>query len=311
MNSSNAHETVLLQQAVDALDITADSVIVDCTFGRGGHSQLILDSLGPNGRLIAFDKDPEAIEFAEKRFAKDQRFKIVHKSFAEIQQVIEQLQLAHKVDGILLDLGVSSPQLDNAERGFSFMHDGPLDMRMNPEQGISAAQWLARAKESDIKYVLKVYGEEKFAGRIARKIIELREEQPIVTTKQLAKLIEEVVPTRREQKRHPATRSFQAIRIYINEELSDLERALTGAFEVLSENGHIVVISFHSLEDRIVKRYFKSLAKADDYPKDLPVMASQIKPKAIVKGKPIKPEVNEVSENIRSRSAIMRTVKKL
>jgi 16S rRNA (cytosine1402-N4)-methyltransferase len=215
------------------------------------------------------------------------------------------------VTGVLFDLGVSSPQIDQAERGFSFMKDGPLDMRMNPEQGISAAQWLAKAKEEDIRRVLKVYGEEKFAGRIARKITEIRQEQPITSTRQLAKIIEEAIPGKKEVGKHPATRSFQAIRIFINQELADLEQGLEAAFDVLAQGGRLVVISFHSLEDRIVKRFLKKLAKGDDFPKDLPVKAEAIKPKVKILGKPVRPDDEEVDDNIRSRSAIMRVAEKL
>ncbi len=311
MTAQGLHESVLLQEAVDALNIASDGIVIDGTFGRGGHSRLILKALGDTGRLLAFDKDPQAIAFADEHFGADQRFSIVQDSFAQIKEQAEALGLFGKITGVLFDLGVSSPQLDQAERGFSFMKDGPLDMRMNPEQGISAAQWLAKAKEGDIRHVLKVYGEEKFAGRIARKIIEMRDEQPITTTRQLAKLIDEAVPGKREPGKHPATRSFQAIRIYINQELSDLEKGLQAAFDGLSVGGRLVVISFHSLEDRIVKRFFKKLSKGDDFPKDLPVRAEDIKPQVKLLGKPVRPNEVEVDENVRSRSAIMRVAEKL
>lgn len=311
MTAQGLHESVLLQEAVDALNIASDGVVIDGTFGRGGHSRLILKALGDTGRLLAFDKDPQAIAFADEHFGADQRFSIVQDSFAQIKEQAEALGLFGKITGVLFDLGVSSPQLDQAERGFSFMKDGPLDMRMNPEQGISAAQWLAKAKEGDIRHVLKVYGEEKFAGRIARKIIEMRDEQPITTTRQLAKLIDEAVPGKREPGKHPATRSFQAIRIYINQELSDLEKGLQAAFDGLAVGGRLVVISFHSLEDRIVKRFFKKLSKGDDFPKDLPVRAEDIKPQVKLLGKPVRPNEVEVDENVRSRSAIMRVAEKL
>ncbi len=311
MTAQGLHESVLLQEAVDALNIASDGIVIDGTFGRGGHSRLILKALGDTGRLLAFDKDPQAIAFADEHFGADQRFSIVQDSFAQIKEQAEALGLFGKITGVLFDLGVSSPQLDQAERGFSFMKDGPLDMRMNPEQGISAAQWLAKAKEGDIRHVLKVYGEEKFAGRIARKIIEMRDEQPITTTRQLAKLIDEAVPGKREPGKHPATRSFQAIRIYINQELSDLEKGLQAAFDGLAVGGRLVVISFHSLEDRIVKRFFKKLSKGDDFPKDLPVRAEDIKPQVKLLGKPVRPNEVEVDENVRSRSAIMRVAEKL
>jgi 16S rRNA (cytosine1402-N4)-methyltransferase len=311
MSTHGTHESVLLQEAVDALNIASDGIIIDGTFGRGGHSRLILNALGDGGRLLAFDKDPQAIQFAAQNFGSDKRFSIVQDSFAHLREQAEALGIFGKVTGVLFDLGVSSPQLDQAERGFSFMKDGPLDMRMNPEEGISAAQWLAKAKEGDIRHVLKVYGEEKFAGRIARKIVEVREEQPITTTRQLAKIIEEAMPGKKEVGKHPATRSFQAIRIFINQELADLEQGLKSAFDVLAVGGWLVVISFHSLEDRIVKRFLKKLAKGDDFPKDLPVRAEDIKPQVKLLGKPIRPDDDEVDENVRSRSAIMRVAEKL
>ncbi|NVJ51443.1 MAG: 16S rRNA (cytosine(1402)-N(4))-methyltransferase RsmH [Gammaproteobacteria bacterium] len=310
MDSQQLHDSVLLQEAVDALGIHENGVIVDGTFGRGGHSKLIMAQLSEQGRLIAIDKDPQAVEYAKQAFADDDRFTICHDSFANLGAQLQRLDLTGKVTGILLDLGVSSPQLDQAERGFSFMKDGPLDMRMNNQQGMSAASWLAKAKESEIKHVLKVYGEEKFASRIARKICEMREEAPIVTTRQLAKIIEEATP-KRDPGKHPATRSFQAIRIFINSELDDLTQCLEQAFESLAVGGRLVVISFHSLEDRIVKRFFKSLVKNDDFPKDLPVQASAIKPKLKLIGKPLKPEQGEIADNVRSRSAIMRVAEKL
>ncbi|WP_246128589.1 16S rRNA (cytosine(1402)-N(4))-methyltransferase RsmH [Pleionea sediminis] len=310
MNAQKLHESVLLREAVDALSIQPDSFLVDGTFGRGGHSHLIMEQLCEQGYLLAFDKDPEAIEFANKLFGDDSRFGIVHASFAELAEVLKKRDVFGNVDGILLDLGVSSPQLDQAERGFSFMKDGPLDMRMNSSQGQTAAQWLAKAEEGKIRHVLKVYGEEKFASRIARRIVESRAEQPITTTLQLAKIIDDAVP-KKDPGKHPATRSFQAIRIFINEELSDLERGLEAAYDALKVGGRLVVISFHSLEDRIVKRFFKKLAKADDFPKDLPVMADAIKPKVKLHGKPIKPSDVEVDDNVRSRSAIMRVAEKL
>lgn len=310
MKTQKLHDSVLLQEAVDALDLGDDSIIIDGTFGRGGHSRIVLEQLSSKGRLIGFDKDPQAVAYAKEHFADDQRFEMVYDSFANIQPVMEQKLLSGKVTGVMLDLGVSSPQLDQAERGFSFMKDGPLDMRMDPEKGQSAAQWLAKADERDIKYVLKVYGEEKFASRIARKIVEIRDEQPLTTTLQLARLIDDAVP-KKDPGKHPATRSFQAIRIHINEELSDLEQGLKGAFEILAKGGKLVVISFHSLEDRIVKRYFKKLAKGDDFPKDLPVLASDIKPAAKIIGKPVKPAEQEVGTNVRSRSAIMRILEKV
>ena len=310
MTTQQQHDSVLLQEAVDALNITPAGIIVDGTFGRGGHSRLILQQLSEEGQLIAFDKDPEAIAYAEREFADDSRFSICYDSFANIYEQLDAKGLIGKVTGVLLDLGVSSPQIDQAERGFSFMKDGPLDMRMDSERGESAASWIARASESDIKYVLKTFGEEKFASRIARKICEAREEAPINTTGQLAKIIDEATP-KKDPGKHPATRSFQAIRIFINSELEDLTKCLESSFELIAPGGILVIISFHSLEDRIVKRFFKKLAKGDDFPKDLPIRASDIKPKMKLLGKPLKPGADEVSGNVRARSAIMRVAQKL
>ncbi|WMS88682.1 16S rRNA (cytosine(1402)-N(4))-methyltransferase RsmH [Pleionea litopenaei] len=310
MTTQQQHDSVLLQEAVDALNITPTGIIVDGTFGRGGHSRLILQQLSEEGQLIAFDKDPEAIAYAEREFGDDSRFSICYDSFANIYEQLDAKGLIGKVTGVLLDLGVSSPQIDQAERGFSFMKDGPLDMRMDSERGESAASWIARASESDIKYVLKTFGEEKFASRIARKICEAREEAPINTTGQLAKIIDEATP-KKDPGKHPATRSFQAIRIFINSELEDLTKCLESSFELIAPGGILVIISFHSLEDRIVKRFFKKLAKGDDFPKDLPIRASDIKPKMKLLGKPLKPGADEVSGNVRARSAIMRVAQKL
>ncbi len=310
MNTNSLHESVLLQEAVDALSIKPDHYIIDGTFGRGGHSKLILDSLGESGTLLAFDKDTQAIEFGQTKFKGESRIRFIHDSFAELAARVKALGLDGKVNGVLLDLGVSSPQLDQAERGFSFMKDGPLDMRMDQSKGISAAQWIAKAELRDLIWVLKVYGEEKFATRIAHKIIEYRQEQPIVSTRQLAKIIDEATP-KKDPGKHPATRSFQAIRIYINQELDDLEKGLKAAYDCLAPGGKLVVISFHSLEDRIVKRFFKKLSKGDDFPKDLPVLAEQIKPSLKLIGKPVKPSKSEVGENVRSRSAVMRVAEKV
>ncbi|NVJ60779.1 MAG: 16S rRNA (cytosine(1402)-N(4))-methyltransferase RsmH [Gammaproteobacteria bacterium] len=311
MNANLRHESVLLEEAVAALNLEPESIVIDATFGRGGHSTKVLEQLGENGRLIAIDKDPAAIEFANQNFGNDKRFTIEHCTFAEIAQVANKYDVNGKVSAILMDLGVSSPQLDEAERGFSFSKDGPLDMRMDSSRGTSAAQWIAKAKESEIKSVLRDFGEEKQAGRIARKIVSVREEQPITRTLQLAKIIEEVIPKRHDMKKHPATRSFQAIRIFINNELGDLAAGLEDAFSILKVGGRLVIISFHSLEDRIVKRFFKRLSKGDDFPKDLPVRADELKPKLSLVGKPFKPTELEVDDNVRSRSAIMRVAEKL
>ena len=255
MQQDKSHISVLLDESITGLAIKPDGVYIDCTFGRGGHSGLILDNLGPNGRLIAIDRDPTAIAAAEK-YADDDRFIIEHFGFADLQNIVEKHELLEKIDGILLDLGVSSPQLDEAERGFSFMKDGPLDMRMDTTRGQTAAEWLAVADVEDITWVLRTFGEEKHAWRIANAIVDEREETPLTRTGQLAQLIKKTAP-QREIKKHPATRSFQAIRMYINSELEQIEKVLAASLSVLKTGGRLTVISFHSLEDRLVKQFMK------------------------------------------------------
>jgi len=304
------HLPVLLNEAVEALNIRKDGFYVDGTFGRGGHSQAILEQLGETGRLLAFDKDPQAIAEARRRFADDERFSIRQDSFAMMNTHIAELGWTGKVDGILLDLGVSSPQLDDAERGFSFSQEGPLDMRMNPEQGQSAAEWLNEADDREIASVLKEYGEERFAKRIARAIVKARDEKPITTTKELSAIVAEANPAW-ERGKDPATRSFQAIRIFINRELDDLADCLTKVIDVLKPGGRLVVISFHSLEDRQVKRFMREMVKGDDFPLDLPVMQSQLNPKMKMIGKAIRAGKEELNNNPRARSAIMRIAEKL
>jgi len=305
MSDALVHQTVLLNEAVEALNINATGHYIDGTFGRGGHSRLILEQLDTDGRLLSFDKDPRAIETAEKEFMQDERFSISQTSFAELEAVVTQYGWQGDVDGVLLDLGVSSPQIDDAGRGFSFKNDGPLDMRMNPEQGLSAAQWLAKADEADISKVLKEYGEERFAKRIARAIINAREEQPIQTTKQLASIVAAANP-KWEKGKDPSTRSFQAIRIFINSELDDLEQCLQQAVNILKPGGRLVVISFHSLEDRIVKHFIRNMEKGEQLPIDLPVMHVQVNSKLKRIGKAIKASDIEVENNPRARSAVMR-----
>ena len=300
------HVTVLLHEAVEALVANPDGVYVDGTFGRGGHSRLVLERLTESGRLIGIDKDPRAIATANELEQEDSRFSIHHGSFVELDSV----NAEEPVDGILLDLGVSSPQLDDAGRGFSFMKDGPLDMRMNDQQGESAAQWLARAEEQDISKVIWEYGEDRFSRRMARAIVKAREEAPILTTRRLADIIAAACPTR-EKGKHPATRAFQAIRIYINRELDDLVDCLDNALEKLKPGGRLVVISFHSLEDRIVKRFIRKHEKGDDLPHWLPVTEDQLNKRMKSLGKAIKPGAREVAINPRSRSAIMRAAEKL
>ncbi|MBQ4851915.1 16S rRNA (cytosine(1402)-N(4))-methyltransferase RsmH [Pseudoalteromonas sp. MMG012] len=311
MTAQFQHVSVLMQETLDALAIDPNGTYIDGTFGRGGHSGQILARLGEQGCLQAIDQDPQAIAAAEK-FANDPRFAIAHTRFSNINDVAEKADLLGKVDGILLDIGVSSPQLDDAERGFSFMKDGPLDMRMDPTSGRSAAQWLAEAELEDITFVIKKYGEEKFGRRIAHKIIETRDETPILTTKQLADLVDEAVPVKDKHK-HPATRTFQAIRIYINSELEEIQTALQASLNVLKPGGRLVVISFHSLEDRIVKQFIKKQSKGEALPRGLPLTDAQLKQNLTLKalGKAIKPSAEEISENPRSRSSVLRVAQKL
>lgn len=304
------HKPVLLDEAITGLAIKPEGRYIDGTFGRGGHSRAILEKLGAQGKLLAFDKDPAAIAEAEKDFINDERFILRQGSFAMLGERVTELGWMGQVDGILLDLGVSSPQLDTPERGFSFLHDGPLDMRMDPHRGISAADWLASAKEQEITEVLKEYGEERFAKRIARAIIKSRDESPIRTTKQLASIIAAANP-KHEKGKDPATRSFQAIRIYINQELEDIKSCLSQVIDVLKPGGRLVVISFHSLEDRLIKRFIREQAKGDDFPPDLPVTHAQLNPKMKLIGKAIRAGKKELSINPRARSAVMRVAERL
>ncbi len=300
------HTTVLLDEAVNGLALKQDGIYIDGTFGRGGHSRLILSLLGPEGRLIAIDRDPQAIAVAKD--ITDPRFSIIHGPFSDLSNYIKELELLGKIDGVLLDLGVSSPQLDDAERGFSFMRDGPLDMRMDPTRGLSAAQWLLKADDEEIAWVLKTFGEERFAKRIARAIVERNREQPMSRTHELASLIASATPIRDKHK-HPATRSFQAIRIYINSELEEIECALEGALDVLAPTGRLSVISFHSLEDRIVKRFIRQHSKGPNVPAGLPMTEEQLNAKGGRKLKSLgkmMPSEHEVSQNPRARSSVLR-----
>ena len=302
------HQTVLLDEAVAALEIKLDGTYIDGTFGRGGHSQKILAALGSHGRLIAFDKDPAAMEAAKKIV--DPRFSFHHASFSELKRLTASAGTS-SVDGVLLDLGVSSPQLDDPDRGFSFRADGPLDMRMDLSRGQSASQWLAHATEEEIRGVIENYGEERFAKQIARKIVESRLGGSITSTRQLAQIVAGAVRTR-EPGQDPATRTFQAIRIFINKELEELSLVLPQAVDVLAAQGRLVVISFHSLEDRIVKRFMRNEATADRLPRDFPIRAKDIgSAKLKVVGKPVRPSAQEVAANARARSAIMRVAEKV
>jgi len=308
------HVPVLLEEAADALNIRADGIYVDGTFGRGGHSRLILSRLGESGRLIAFDKDPAAI--VEARSIPDKRLQAVHGSYAEMRPALQSLGV-NRVDGILLDLGVSSIQLDEAARGFSFRHDGPLDMRMDTSRGQTAAEWLTIATETELREVIRTYGEERYAGQIANAIIVAQARQPIVTTFQLAEIVAAVVRKfgYRDGRQHPATRTFQAIRIHLNRELEELSVTLPQCVELLNTNGRLVVISFHSLEDRIVKRFMRTQADTDTLPRKLPVREEENRmyhqQKLQIIGKKIRPGEDEVAVNPRARSAVMRIAEKL
>ncbi|MFI7865330.1 16S rRNA (cytosine(1402)-N(4))-methyltransferase RsmH [Ectopseudomonas khazarica] len=306
------HITVLLDEAVEGLAVRGDGCYMDGTFGRGGHSRLILQKLGPDGRLLGFDKDPLAIATGEALAAEDGRFVVVQRSFAELGEEAVVRGLDGQVSGILLDLGVSSPQLDDPERGFSFLNDGPLDMRMNPDAGVSAADWIARADEDEIARVFKDYGEERFAKRMARAVVQRRVEQPFTRTADLAKVLTDANPAW-EKGKNPATRAFQGIRIFVNNELGDLERGLEAALESLEVGGRLVVISFHSLEDRIVKQFMKRQAKgeADKLPRDLPIIPKAFEPRLKLIGKPVYAGDEELKANPRSRSAVMRIAEKL
>jgi 16S rRNA (cytosine1402-N4)-methyltransferase len=296
----------LLEEAIDALAVRADGSYVDATFGRGGHSRLILGRLGPRGRLVAFDKDPEAVAVATS--ISDARFSAVHASFAELAGVLERLGL-EGVDGVLLDLGVSSPQLDDAGRGFSFRRDGPLDMRMDTSRGQTAAQWLETASEAEIREVIRDYGEERFAKQIAKAIVAARQRGPVVTTGQLADIVGAAVRTR-EKHKDPATRTFQAIRIYLNQELAHLSLALPQILDLLTPGGRLAVISFHSLEDRMVKRFMREAARAD-VPIRLPLRASELpQPRLRLIGKAVRPSAEEIASNPRARSATLRVAER-
>ncbi|MBA4502464.1 16S rRNA (cytosine(1402)-N(4))-methyltransferase RsmH [Marinobacterium marinum] len=311
MSQTFSHITVLLDEAVKELVQEPDGFYIDGTFGRGGHSALVLEQLSPQGHLMAIDKDPEAIRHAHERFADEPRFSIEHGSFAQLQTFVEQRGLVGKVSGVLLDLGVSSPQLDDPERGFSFLNDGPLDMRMDTTSGESAADWINRASETEIADVLYQYGEERFSRRMARAVIAEREEEPIVTTARLARIIAEANP-RWEKGKHPATRAFQGIRIHINRELADVEDCLDQALEVLAPGGRLVVISFHSLEDRIVKRFIRRHVKGDEHlPPGVPVTDAMLKRRLKSAGKAVKAGKDELNQNPRARSAVMRAAIKL
>ena len=304
---NDLHKPVLRDEVIAALNLDHRSVVVDATFGRGGHTRSILSQIGDQGRMLVIDRDPEAIATAQREWSEDERVEIVHAPFSELQSILQQRDLQGRVTGILFDLGVSSPQLDDAMRGFSFSHDGPLDMRMDPTSSIGASDWLELVDEQELTTVLRKFGEERFARKVARRI---KSQGRIETTSELASLVSEAIPTR-EKGKHPATRTFQAIRIAVNQELIEIESVLPQALEALSNGGRLVVISFHSLEDRIVKRFLREQSKGDPFPPDLPVTQSMLSPKVKLIGKPIRAGELEVNKNRRARSAVMRVAEKL
>ncbi|MDM7322105.1 MAG: 16S rRNA (cytosine(1402)-N(4))-methyltransferase RsmH [Gammaproteobacteria bacterium] len=308
MSSSTSHQPVMLDEVLEVLGLRSDGIYVDATFGRGWHSGAILERLGPAGRLIALDRDPEAVAEAHRRFGTDARLTIVHAPFSSLRKALEPLGVWGRVDGLLLDLGVSSPQLDTAERGFSFMRDGPLDMRMDPSHGESAADLLARIDEGELADILWRLGEERFSRRIARAIVQARGETPITRTAQLAEIIAAAVP-RREPGKHPATRSFQALRLWINQELAELEAVLPQAREALAIGGRLAVISFHSLEDRMVKHFLRG-ERAPELPREIPLMAAPAPAvwRTLVRAQ--KASAAEVMANPRARSAVLRVAEK-
>lgn len=305
------HETVLLNEAVNALNLQQDGIYIDGTFGRGGHSRLILSGLGTKGMLLGVDRDPQAIKAA--KMIQDPRFSIIYGTFSHIEEYAQERNLVGKINGVLLDLGVSSPQLDDPERGFSFMRDGPLDMRMDPEKGISAAKWLQTATEDEMAWVFKTFGEERFSKRIARVIAERNAVSPMTRTIELAELIRDAMPIK-ERHKHPATRVFQAIRIYINSELEEIKNALTGILNVLAPKGRLAVISFHSLEDRIVKNFIREHSSQAQVPRGLPLTEAQLKQYKQIELKKlgkIKATAEEIERNPRSRSAVLRVTEKI
>lgn len=305
--SESGHAPVMLGEVVQALRIRRDGCYVDATFGRGGHSRAILAQLSENGRLLAVDRDPEAVNAGQQLAAEDARLTIVHAPFSDLARLIQERDLTHRITGIVLDLGVSSPQFDTPSRGFSFRANGALDMRMDPTRGETAASWLDSVDEAELAGTLRDLGEERYARRIARAIIRSR---PITSTSELAGIVEAVVPGR-EPGKHPATRTFQALRMVVNQELAELRAVLPQAADALAPGGRLVVISFHSLEDRLVKRFMRDAAKGDPFPPDLPVTGDRLHPTLKLVGKARHPEPAEISRNPRARSAVMRVAEKI
>jgi 16S rRNA (cytosine1402-N4)-methyltransferase len=306
--NQGSHTPVLLHEAVDGLKVRPGGIYVDCTFGRGGHSRLILDRLGSAGRLVALDRDLQAI--ASRRGIEDERLHLVHSTFSRLRQVAAEDGVS-RVDGILLDLGVSSAQLDEAARGFSFRFDAPLDMRMDRSAGRTAAEWLAAASEQELREVIRDYGEERFAKQIAAALVAARRRNPVVTTRELAGIVAAAVRTR-EPGQHPATRTFQALRIHVNQELEELKAVLPQCVELLDDGGRLAIITFHSLEDRIVKRFLREQSQAPQIPRRLPLRAAEMpRPPLRIIGKALRPEADEIARNPRSRSAILRVAERM
>lgn len=304
------HTPVLLQEVLAALRVREGGRYLDATFGRGGHTAAILQRVGEQGRVVAIDRDPQAIRAGHERFAAERRLTLVHSPFSELMRVVMEMGLVGRFDGVLLDLGVSSPQLDDALRGFSFAHDGPLDMRMNDSSGMTAAAWLAKVPEHELARVIREFGEERFAKRIARAIVQSRNVQPITRTTQLAEIVANAVPTR-EPGKHPATRTFQAIRIQVNHELEEIETALSGTLAVLAPGGRLCAISFHSLEDGLVKRFMQQQSQEDPIYAGLPMVPEHARPKLTRVGRAVHPSAAEVASNPRARSAIMRVAERV
>ena len=304
------HVPVLLGPAIAGLNLKRDGWYIDGTFGRGGHSGAILNNLGPDGYLLAIDRDPQAISAAPESLQNDPRLELMHGEFSEVSRYANDRKMLGKVDGLLLDLGVSSPQLDTDERGFSFQADGPLDMRMDPTAGKSAADWIATVEEHTLKRILQQFGEERFAGRIARAIVTARAATHITRTGQLAEIVRQAVPARG-QKRHPATKTFQAIRIFINNELAELERALDASLDLLRPGGRLCVISFHSLEDRRVKRFMRDHARETEPYRGMPDVPPEHRPPLKLIGKAISPNDEEIANNVRARSSRLRIAERV
>lgn len=310
MEADYAHQPVLLDEVLAALNIRPDGCYIDATFGRGGHSRAVLELLNDKGRVIALDQDPQAIEYGKQKFAKDKRIEFEHCNFSQVKAVITARQKDLNINGIIMDLGVSSPQLDDAQRGFSFLQDGPLDMRMNTSKGENAAQWLARVEMYDLTNVLKRFGEERFARRIATAIIEARQQEEITSTAKLAQIISDAMPVK-EKHKHPATRSFQAIRMVVNNELQTIEQGLENSAAVLTVGGRLAVISFHSLEDRLVKRFMRKLTKGPEYPAGLPIRSVDEDQPYRLFGKPCISSEEEIIKNPRARSARLRVLERV